>query len=91
VASRWRSSGNSPAAFGPREPVARARCAVAEAEIALVSLDLNWPKALGMAHDVLERHGDRATASHARYLKTRRLLIGCSVSMTIVVNRPIFP
>jgi hypothetical protein len=63
-------------AFGPREAVARARCAVAEAEIALVSRDLNWPvKALDTAHDILERHGDRANAAHARYLKTRRLLL----------------
>ncbi len=41
-------------AFGPREAVARARCVVAEAEIALVSRDLNWPvKALGAAQDAL--------------------------------------
>ena len=63
-------------AFGPREAVARARCVVAEAEIALVSRDLNWPvKALDTAHDALERHGDRANAAHARYLKTRHLLL----------------
>src|SRR5579862_7366689 len=29
-------------AFGPQEAVARARCIVAEAEIALVSRDLSW-------------------------------------------------
>ena len=59
-------------AFGPREAVARARCVVAEAEIALVSRDLNWPvKALDTAHDALERHGDGANAAQARYLKTR--------------------
>jgi biotin operon repressor len=63
-------------AFGLREAVARARCAVAEAEIALVSRDLNWSaKALDTAHDALERHGDRANAAHARYLKTRYLLL----------------
>ncbi len=63
-------------AFGPREAVARARCAVAEAEIALVSRDLNWPvKALDTAHDALQRHGDHANAAHARYLKTRYLLL----------------
>ena len=63
-------------AFGPREAVARARCAVAEAEIALVSRDLNWPvKALDAAHDALERHGDRANAAHAHYLKSRYLLL----------------
>jgi tetratricopeptide (TPR) repeat protein len=63
-------------AFSPREAVAGARCVVAEAEIALVSRDLNWPvKALDTAHDALERHGDRANAAHARYLKTRYLLL----------------
>jgi hypothetical protein len=63
-------------AFGPREAAARARCAVAEAEIALVSRDLNWPaKALDTAYDALERHGDRTNAAHARYLAIRRLLL----------------
>src|SRR5258707_13791243 len=42
-------------AFGPREAIARARCVVAEAEIALVSRDLGWPaKALGAARATLE-------------------------------------
>ena len=47
-------------AFGPKEAVARARCVVAEAEIALVSRDLGWPaKALDAARATLEEHGDR--------------------------------
>src|SRR5436190_5258507 len=63
-------------AFGPKEAVARARCVVAEAEIALVSRDLTWPaKALAAARATLEEHGDRANAAHARYLETRRLLL----------------
>ncbi|WP_168789461.1 helix-turn-helix domain-containing protein [Paraburkholderia aromaticivorans] len=63
-------------AFGAREPVARARCVVAEAEIALVSRDLNWPtKALEAARATLEAHGDRLNAAHARYLAVRRLLL----------------
>lgn len=63
-------------AFGPRNTVARARCVVAEAEIALVSRDLGWPaKPLDSARTVLERHGDRANAAHARYLAIRRLLL----------------
>src|ERR1700738_2490411 len=42
-------------AFGPREAVARARCIVAEAEIALVSRDLGGPmQALGAARAALE-------------------------------------
>jgi hypothetical protein len=63
-------------AFGPKEPVARARCIVAEAEIALVSRDLGWPeKALDAARATLEAHGDRLNAAHARYLEVRRLLL----------------
>jgi hypothetical protein len=63
-------------AFGPREAVARARCVVAEAEIALVSRDLGWPaKALDAARATLERHGDRMNAAHARHLEIRRLLL----------------
>jgi hypothetical protein len=63
-------------AFGAREPVARARCIVAEAEIALVSRDLGWPpKALAAARATLEQHGDRVNAAHARHLEIRRLLL----------------
>ncbi|PRX36299.1 hypothetical protein B0G75_101488 [Paraburkholderia sp. BL18I3N2] len=63
-------------AFGAREPVARARCVVAEAEIALASRDLNWPtKALDAARATLEAHGDGLNAAHARYLAVRRLLL----------------
>jgi hypothetical protein len=63
-------------AFGAREPVARARCVVAEAEIALVSRDLGLPAAaLDAARATLERHGDRANAAHARSLEVRRLLL----------------
>ena len=62
--------------FGPREAVARARCVVAEAEIALVSRDLTWPaKALDAARATLEAHGDRVNAAHARNLDVRRLLL----------------
>ena len=63
-------------AFGPKEEVARARCVVAEAEIALVSRDLGWPaKALDAARATLEAHGDRVNAAHARTLAVRRLLL----------------
>ena len=62
--------------FGPKEAVARARCIVAEAEIALVSRDLTWPaKALDAARAALEVHGDRVNAAHARNLEVRRLLL----------------
>ena len=63
-------------AFGAKEAVARARCLVAEAEIALVSRDLNWSaKALDAARVTLEAHGDRVNGAHARYLEVRRLLL----------------
>ena len=63
-------------AFGPKEAVARARCIVAEAEIALVSRDLGWPaKALDAARAALEKHGDWVNAAHARHLEVRRLLL----------------
>jgi hypothetical protein len=63
-------------AFGPKEALARARCVVAEAEIALVSRDLGWPaKVLDAARATLEEHGDRVNAAHARYLEVRRLLL----------------
>ena len=63
-------------AFGPKEAVARARCLVAEAEIALASRDLTWPaKALDAARATLEAHGDGVNAAHARYLEIRRLLL----------------
>jgi DNA-binding transcriptional ArsR family regulator len=63
-------------AFGPKEAVARARCVVAEAEVALASRDLGWPaKSLDAARLTLERHGDRVNAAHARNLAVRRLLL----------------
>jgi hypothetical protein len=63
-------------AFGPKEAVARARCVVAEAEIALVSRDLTWPaKALDAARATLDAHGDRVNAAHGRTLEVRRLLL----------------
>jgi hypothetical protein len=63
-------------AFGAREPIPRARCSVAEAEIALVSRDLTWPATtLEAARTTLERHGDRVNAAHARCLEARRLVL----------------
>jgi len=63
-------------AFGPKEPLARARCVVAEVEVALASRDLGWPaKVLDAARTTLEEHGDRVNAAHARYLEVRRLLL----------------
>lgn len=67
---------NAARAFGPKEALSRARCIVAEAEIALVSRDLGWAaKALDAAQATLEAHGDRVNAAHARYLRIRRLVL----------------
>src|SRR5689334_4408180 len=63
-------------AFGPREALARARCVVAEAEIALVSRDLGWrAKALDQARATLEQQGDAVNAAHALFLAVRRLVL----------------
>lgn len=63
-------------AFGAKEPMHRARCQVAEAEIALVSRDLGKSlEALGAARATLEGHGDRTNAAYAGLLEARRLLL----------------
>lgn len=63
-------------AYGPREALSRARCTVAEAEIALASRDLSGSsKSLSAARVTLEEHGDHVNAAHAGYLQTRRLLL----------------
>ena len=63
-------------AFGPHEPLSRARCIVAEAEIAFASRDLGWPaRTLETARATLQAHGDQANAAHAHYLAVRRLLL----------------
>lgn len=56
--------------------MARARCVVAEAEIALAARELKWSaKSLEAARALLEEHGDRANAAQARYLEVRRLVL----------------
>ena len=63
-------------AFGTKEAVARARCVVAEAEVALASRDLGWPAhRLDAARTTLEAHGDWINAAHARHLEVRRLIL----------------
>ena len=62
--------------FGAAEPLARARCIVALAEIAFVSRELDWSaRQLDAARTVLDSHGDRVNAAHARQLEIRRLLL----------------
>jgi len=62
--------------FGAKQPLPRARCVVAQAEVALASRDLAFPsKTLDAARALLETHRDTANAAHARYLEVRRLLL----------------
>jgi len=62
--------------FSPLEAAARARCVVAEADVALNSRDSGWPAgALKAAWATLEEHGDRVNGAYARYLEVRRLLL----------------
>jgi len=62
--------------FGTHEELARARCVVAEAEVALALRDLGGgPRALANAAVALEARGDRANAVHARLIAARRLLL----------------
>lgn len=63
-------------AFGPKQPLAHARCLLAQAEIAFVCRDLGWPvKTLSAAQAVLEQQGDAINAVHARHLLARRALL----------------
>ncbi|RDU98239.1 helix-turn-helix domain-containing protein [Trinickia dinghuensis] len=63
-------------AFGPKQPLARARCVVAEAEVALASRDLRAADpSFEAAWATLEACGDRLNAVHARCLEARRLLL----------------
>lgn len=62
--------------FGAHEPVARARCVVAEAEVALALRDLGGPaQALMAAATTLQAHGDVANALQARLVAARKLIL----------------
>jgi hypothetical protein len=63
-------------AFGAHEQLQRARCVVAEAEIALAVRDLDGStQALDGAIATLEARGDRINALHARLIAVRRLVL----------------
>lgn len=63
-------------AFGAHEALARARCIVAEAEVALAMRDLGGsPRTLAAAAATLDKRGDRANALQAWLIAARRLLL----------------
>ncbi|HUP07285.1 MAG TPA: helix-turn-helix domain-containing protein [Caldimonas sp.] len=62
--------------FGHHEELSRARCVVAEAEVALAMRDLGGsPRTLGTAIAALDAHADGTNAQHARLIALRRLLL----------------
>jgi len=62
--------------FGSHEELARARCVVAEAEVAMAMRDLGGsPRALASAAATLEARADHANALQARLIAARRLLL----------------
>jgi hypothetical protein len=62
--------------FGAHEELARARCVVAEAEVALAMRDLHGSaRTLAAASATLEARGDRTNALQARLIAARRLLL----------------
>jgi len=63
-------------AFGAHEELARSRCVVAEAEVALALRDLGGSsRALAAATAALDARGDRANAAQARLIAARRALL----------------
>ncbi len=78
--------------FGAREPLARARCIVAQAEIALAARELGRSAGpLQAARTALEAHGDQANAAHARYLEIRRLILMGRVDEADTMLAPLDP
>jgi hypothetical protein len=62
-------------AFGLKEAVARARCVVAQAEIAVVSCDLSCRRKRSTRRRRRSKACDHLNAAHARHLEVRRLLL----------------
>ncbi|MDP9964822.1 hypothetical protein FB547_11230 [Variovorax beijingensis] len=62
--------------FGAHEELARARCVVAEAEVAMAMRELGGsPRALAAAAATLEAHADHANALQARLIAARQQLL----------------
>jgi DNA-binding transcriptional ArsR family regulator len=74
-------------AFGPLEAVARARCAVAEAEIALAARDLKGDRALNAALRTLASRGDTLNVWHGQLSMARRqLMLGQVANAEKILN-----
>jgi hypothetical protein len=62
--------------FGPHEELARARCVVAEAEVALAMREFGGSlRSLASATAALEARADHGNALHARLIAARRLVL----------------
>src|SRR4051812_1002530 len=62
--------------FGTHEELERARCVLAEAEVALAMRDLSdSPRVMAGAAATLAKHGDLANAMHAGLLAARQSLL----------------
>jgi tetratricopeptide (TPR) repeat protein len=62
--------------FGAHEELSRARCVVAEAEVAMAVRDFSGPpRVLAAAIATLEAHADHANALQARLVAARKLLL----------------
>lgn len=79
--------------FARHDPVAHARCIVAEAEVALAARDLVWPaQSLPGAQATLLAYNDHRNAAHARLLQARHLLITNRLSEAEeVLRKPLSP
>ncbi len=76
--------------FGARERLARARCQLAEAEVALAARDLTKPLPLLTIAKTLDALGDRANALHARLVEARcKLPAGELEAAEIILARAI--
>ncbi len=76
--------------FAAHEEMSRARCVVAEAEVALATRDVRGQtRSLAAAVETLESHGDRGNALQGRLTAARRLLLpGRLDEVGRVVDRP---
>lgn len=83
--------------FGTRDAVSRARCVVAEAEVALAMRDLDTaPRALENAIATLDTHADHVNASQGRLIAARRQLLvgrldGAAATLAVLARSRLSP